>query len=83
MKEGLQRKLTQRDKVLSYIRQFGSITSWQAYADLGVSQLVTRIFELKELGYEFTKERVNATNRYGEKTHYDEYRLVEVNNEEV
>ena len=83
MKERLQRKSTQRDKVLNYIRRFGFITSWQAYQDLGISQLGARIFELKERGYVFTKTRKNTTNRLGEKTHYDEYRLVEVNNEEV
>ena len=75
----LERKPTQRDKVLAYIRRFGFITSWQAYQDLGISQLGARIFELKEQGYVFAKTRVNTTNRLGEKTHYDEYRLVEVN----
>ena len=75
MKEGLQRKPTQRDKVLSYIRQFGFITSWQAYQDLGITQLATRIYELKQQGYVFSKTRVNTKNRMGEPTHYDEYRL--------
>lgn len=75
--EKLERKPTQRDKVLNYIRRFGYITSWQAYADLGVTQLGARIFELKEQGYEFTTKRVYTTNRLGEKTHYDEYRLKE------
>ena len=83
MKERLQRKSTQREKVLNYIRQFGFITSWQAYQDLGVTQLASRLYELKEQGYVFAKTRLNTTNRLGEKTHYDEYRLVEVNNEEV
>lgn len=73
----LERKPTQRDKVLNYIRQFGYITSWQAYQDLGITQLASRIFELKELGYEFKKTRVNTQNRLGEPTHYDEYRLAE------
>lgn len=71
----LERKPTQRDKILAYIQQFGSITSWQAYSDLGVTQLGARIYELKEQGYIFSKTRVNTTNRLGEKTHYDEYRL--------
>lgn len=71
----LERKPTQRDAVLNYIMQFGYITSWQAYMDLGVSQLASRIFELKELGYSFKKTRVNTVNRMGKKTHYDEYRL--------
>lgn len=70
-------KVTQRDRVLQYIKDFGSITSWQAYAELGCTQLATRIRELKDRGFEFTKTRVNTKNRYGDKTHYDEYRLKE------
>ena len=70
-------KVTQRDRVLQYIRDFGSISSYQAFTDLGVTQLATRIFELKERGYQFTKKRFTITNRYGDKSHYDEYYLVE------
>ena len=69
---------TQKDKVLRYIREFGKITSWEAYSQLGVTQLATRIFELKQDGYVFKKKRVNTLNRLQEKTHYDEYMLVEV-----
>lgn len=74
-------KPTQRDRVLQYIRDFGSITSYQAYTDLGVTQLATRIFELKKRGYNFNKKRVKTQNRYGDNTHYDEYFLTEVDNE--
>ena len=28
-------KITQKDRIINYIRQFGSITSWEAYQDLG------------------------------------------------
>ena len=77
----LERKPTQCQRILNYIKQFGSISSWQAYADLGITQLGARIFNLKEQGYVFAKTRVNTTNRLGEKTHYDEYRLVEVSDE--
>lgn len=73
----LERKPTQREKVLAYIKQFGSITSWQAYADLGVTQLGARIYELKEQGYVFSKTRIHTKNRLGEKTYYDKYRLEE------
>lgn len=68
---------TQKDKVLMYIREFGKITSWDAYSQLGVTQLATRIFELKQDGYVFKKNRVNTLNRFQEKTHYDEYTLME------
>lgn len=70
-------RVTQRDRVLQYIRDFGSITSWQAYEDLGIMQLATRIFELKALGYVFKKERVYKDNRYGDRCHFDKYMLVE------
>lgn len=76
-KETLEHRPTQCDKILEYIRRFGSITSWQAYADLGITQLGARIWELKDRGYVFTKERVYTKNRLEEKTHYDIYRLVE------
>lgn len=70
-------RVTQRDRVLQYIRDFGSITSWQAYEDLGIMQLGTRIYELKSLGYVFKKERVYKENRYGARCHFDKYMLVE------
>ena len=73
---GKPKRLTQRDRVLQYIRDFGCITSWDAYKDLGVSQLATRIFELKKMGYKFETTRISTTNRYGYPSHYDEYRLV-------
>ena len=72
----MDRKVTQRDRVLQYIKDFGSITSWEAYSELGITQLGARIFELKDRGYNFEKERVNTKNRYGDQTHFDRYRLV-------
>jgi len=69
-------RATQRDRVLQYIHDFGYITSWDAYKDLGVSQLGARIFELKKLGYIFETERIKTVNRYGVPSHYDKYMLV-------
>lgn len=71
-------RVTQRQRVLDYIRQFGSITSWDAYKDLGITQLGARIWELThEYNYKFKKERVTTKNRFGDPTHYDKYYLVE------
>lgn len=77
-REGLKHKPTQCEKILDYINRYGSITSWQAYADLNITQLGARIWELKDRGYVFEKERVYCNNRLGEKTHYDKYKLVGV-----
>lgn len=32
----LQMKITQKQRIINYIREFGYITSWQAYQDLGI-----------------------------------------------
>ncbi|MBO5922796.1 MAG: helix-turn-helix domain-containing protein [Bacteroidaceae bacterium] len=72
-----EKRPNQCELILKYIRDFGSITSWQAYEDLGVIRLPSRIFELKEAGYEFSKKRVYTKNRYGIKTYYDEFYLKE------
>lgn len=49
-------KATQKDRILDYIRKFGSITSWEAYQDLGVMQLGARIDQLQKDGYQFKTE---------------------------
>lgn len=71
------KRITQRDRVLQYIKDFGSISSWDAYKDLGITQLATRIFELKERGYSFKTERISTKNRYGDTSHYLKYTLIE------
>lgn len=71
-------KTTQKQRIINYIRQFGSISSWEAYKDLGVTQLATRIKELKEQGYEFTTEWESSTNRFGERTDYKRYYLADM-----
>ena len=68
-------KTNQRQRIIDYIREFGSITSKQAYDDLGITQLATRIKELKEQGYEFKTEWENSKNRYGERVDFKRYFL--------
>lgn len=68
-------KTTQKDRIINYIRQFGSITSWEAYQDLGVMQLGARIDQLKKDGYEFTTEWVQKKNRFGEDVSFKKYYL--------
>ena len=69
-------KKTQRERVVEYIKDFGSITSWDAYLDLGITQLGARIFELKKRGYVFHKDKVKKLNRYGNPVSFDRYKIV-------
>ncbi len=76
-------KLSQKDRIINYIRQFGSISSWEAYSDLGITQLGARIDQLKKEGYEFTTEWESKKNRYGEKTDYKRYYLADMVSENM
>lgn len=70
-------KITQKDRVIQYIRDFGSISSRDAYRDLGITQLGARIDELQKEGYEFKKEWETGTNRYGDSMTYKKYSLID------
>ena len=60
-------RITQKERIINYIRQFGSITSLEAYKDLGITQLGARIDGLKKEGYTFKTEWESGKNRYGDK----------------
>ncbi len=68
--------MTQNQRVIEYLEQFGSITQLEALRDLGIMRLASRISDLKKQGYriESTTEAVN--NRWEEKCYIKRYRLV-------
>ena len=70
--------MTQKERIIDYIKQFGSITSLDAYKDLGITQLGARIDGLKKDGYRFKTEWESGKNRFGEKTDYKRYYLENV-----
>ena len=69
--------MTQKQAIINYIKDFGGITSMEAYFDLGITQLGARIFELKEDGYSFDKSTIKKLNRYGKKIAFSKYTLKE------
>ena len=66
--------MTQRERILKYLDDFGSITPWDAFFDLGITKLSTRIGEIIRSGHKIEKTLVYTRNRYGEKVHYMKYR---------
>lgn len=44
---------SQKTQVIEYIQKYGSISSYEAYAHLGITQLGARIDGLKKDGYVF------------------------------
>ena len=73
-------KITQCNRILDYMRQFGSISTLEAFNDLGVARLASRIHDLKRQGYNIISEIKTSKNRYGENTSFKVYRLAEEEN---
>ncbi len=70
-------KSTQCDKVLHYMRQFGSITQLEALADIGCMRLASRISDLRQQGYSIGRRMKIGKNRYGDSVSFAEYYLIE------
>ena len=68
-------KPTQNERIISYIKQFGGITQYEALRDLGVMRLASRISDLKSLGYPLVGEMVVVKNRYGEECRIKRYKF--------
>ena len=70
-------KISQCDRILRHLRDYGSITSLEAITEYGILRLASRINDLKKRGYNITSNTVMGENRYKEKVHYSVYRLIE------
>lgn len=68
-------KITQAQRVLDYIEEFGSITQLEALRDLGVMRLASRISDLRRQGVRIESTVETVKNRFDEKTYIKRYRL--------
>lgn len=69
--------MTQCERVLRHMRDYGSITSAEAINEYGIYRLASRISDLRKSGYRIRKRTVTGRNRYDEKTAYAEYSIEE------
>lgn len=72
-------KMTQHDRILLYIKDFKSITTLDAFRDLGITKLTTRISEMRSAGIDIDGTPETVENRYGDKCHINRYTLKEEN----
>jgi hypothetical protein len=66
---------TQCDRILEYIEKFGSISTLEAFVDLGVCRLASRICELRKRGLPIVSEQIAVKNRFDEKCYVKKYSL--------
>ena len=68
-------KVTQEQRILDYMSQFGSITQLEALRDLGVMRLASRISDLRQKGHDIKSETITVKNRFKEECHVSRYSL--------
>ena len=68
---------TQAQRVLGYMENFGSITQLEAWKEIGVMRLASRISELRKDGVAITSKMEKVKNRYGETCSVKRYYIAE------
>lgn len=68
-------KVSQEERILNYLIDNNSITTWEAIKEFGITRISARIFELRKRGYFIENEWEHTTNRYGDKIKYVRYTL--------
>lgn len=67
--------MTQCERIIEYLKMFGSISPLEAFRDLGITKLATRISEMRKTGMEFEQEYMKSKNRFGEDVYFMRYYL--------
>ena len=68
-------KPSQNERILNYMKVWGSITQYEALQDLGVMRLASRISDLRRLGYPIISTTEAVKNRFGETCYVKRYRI--------
>ena len=75
-------RITQEERVIKYIKDFGSISSLDAFKDLGITRLSAVIFNLRR-DYNVSDTWEYVENRYGYKVKFKRYFLDEKPKQEI
>lgn len=67
--------MTQKERILKHLQDFGSITSWEAIKEYGCTRLSAYIYLLRKDGYIIENENVTTKNRYGDAVTFAKYQI--------
>lgn len=65
--------MTHKDRVMKFLNEYGSITSWEAIQEFGNTRLSATIYSIRESGVEIISEDESAINRFGDETTFTRY----------
>lgn len=75
--------MTQCERILRHMQDYGGITQAEAFTEYGISRLGARIYDLKAAGARIKSETVTGRNRYGEPISFSRYSLADENPEVI
>ena len=67
---------THATRLMGYLKEKGSVTSLDAFRDLGNTRLAATIFILKQEGYRFETENVSVPTRWNDSATVAKYTLI-------
>lgn len=73
--------MTQCERILRHLQDYGSITQAEAVTEYGCYRLGARIWDLKAQGIPIRSERVTGKNRYDESVSFSRYSIVKTERE--
>ena len=73
--------MTQCERILRHLQDYGSITQAEAVTEYGCYRLGARIWDLKAQGIPIRSERVTGKNRYDEPVSFPRYSIVKTERE--
>lgn len=74
--------MTQCERILRHMQDYGSITQAEAVTEYGCYRLGARIWDLKAQGIPIRSERVTGKNRYDEPVSFSRYSIVKTERED-
>lgn len=69
-----------KERLLSYLREKGSVTSFEAFTELFDTRLSDTIYRLEKDGYKFKRETIKKIGYMGKPIQFYKY-ILEVNDE--
>ncbi len=74
--------MTQCERILRHLQDYGSITQAEAVTEYGCYRLGARIWDLKAQGIPIRSERVTGKNRYDKSVSFSRYSIVKTERED-
>lgn len=67
--------MAQTDRILAHLKSEGTLRPFEAWRELGIYRLASRINDLRKAGHKINTKKVEVINQWGEIIYIAEYSL--------